>query len=485
MFPQAIHILLIEDNPGDARLIREMLAESTSVSFQLTVAERLEIGLRELASGSFDLLLTDLSLPDSAGLETLMRVHALAPAIPIVVMTGDHDETTGIKAVQEGAQDYLVKGRTDSNVLVRTLRYAIERKRAEADLEWERAKLTAILDGMGEGLIYHEESSHSRYINRAMTSMTGYTSQDIAREYQHYLDIFRMVGLSDEDFARLNDRIEDGLLREGIWRGELRLRRKDGTEFDAALTCTPLTALNGRIAGVMTVIRDISQEKELNAQKSRFVANASHELRTPLTNLQTTIYLIRRQPTDLDNHLHKLDTTADRMRGLVEDLLDVSRFERGVIPMARQVVAFGDLIGEVVAMQRAEADRKQIILIAELPPDAIFINADPGRITQVITNLLINAINYTPSRGQIRVSLGINDAGLAEMSIQDSGIGIPPDLLPRIFQPFFRVNDGAIGGTGLGLTITKEIVERHGGQIAAQSTLGKGSTFTVQLERVL
>lgn len=344
MFKQSITILLIEDNPGDARLIREMLMEAQSVTFHLKLVDQLTKGLECLAHERFDVLLLDLSLPDSHGLETLITVHRHQPLVPTVVLTGYDDESTGIQAVHDGAQDYLVKGRVDHNLLIRSLRYAIERKRAESELEWERAKWRAILDGMGEGLIYYEESSHHHYINDALVRMTGYTAHEFAQESEGYLDLLRSASVSAADMRHLYQQIDDGLQRDRLWRGEMRLRRQDDSEFDASLTCSPITAINGQIAGIVFVIRDISQEKVLEAQKARFVANASHELRTPLTNLQTTVYLMRHQPGNLREHLEKLDYIADRMQGLVEDLLDVSRFERGIIPLDRQLIVLQDLM---------------------------------------------------------------------------------------------------------------------------------------------
>jgi DNA-binding response OmpR family regulator len=135
MDDKTISVLLIEDNPGDARLIREMLAEARGMCFDLECADRLSTGLERLAEGDMDVLLIDLGLPDSQGLDSLVRVQAQAPEVPIVVLSGLDDETLAVQAVEAGAQDYLVKGQVDSNPLARALRYAIERKRIEEERE--------------------------------------------------------------------------------------------------------------------------------------------------------------------------------------------------------------------------------------------------------------------------------------------------------------------------------------------------------------
>lgn len=134
MSEKPIKVLLIEDNPGDARLIREALAEARGATFDVLCAERLEEGLQRLGEGEFDVVLLDLSLPDSRGLDTVSKTHAQVPEVPIIVMTGSKGESLGVKAVQSGAQDYLVKGEVDSNVLVRSIRYAIERQQVLGEL---------------------------------------------------------------------------------------------------------------------------------------------------------------------------------------------------------------------------------------------------------------------------------------------------------------------------------------------------------------
>ena len=135
MDDEQINILLIEDNPGDARLVREMLVEAGANKFNLEQVERIGEGVKRLGQDSFHVILLDLSLPDGNGLDTLTRVCTVAPHVPVLVLTGLDDEKLAIKAVQEGAQDYLVKGQMNSNLLVRALRYAIERKQAEEALE--------------------------------------------------------------------------------------------------------------------------------------------------------------------------------------------------------------------------------------------------------------------------------------------------------------------------------------------------------------
>lgn len=355
----------------------------------------------------------------------------------------------------------------------------LERRVAErtAQLEHERAQLRTILDSMNEGVIY-DERFEVRYINRALTELVGYTM----REWKGYLEMLRSESTSDGEMRRTLDSLYDTIADGAYWSADLRLRRKDGTEFDASVTCSPVQNAEGVVIGAVTVIRDVSQEKALQAQKQRFVAYASHELRTPITNLKTRLYLMRRQPDHLSDHLEILEEVTDRMKRLVEDMLDVSRFERGVISLQPVILDVQALAQSVATVQTPEAERKGLTLRLDLPPEPTMIYGDPERIVQVITNLVVNAINYTPEGGE--VMLAIRPATLRDrfvtIDVKDTGIGIAPEHLQNIFQPFYRV-DKRVEGTGLGLSITQQIVELHGGKISVDSEPGVGSTFHVHL----
>jgi two-component system phosphate regulon sensor histidine kinase PhoR len=197
--------------------------------------------------------------------------------------------------------------------------------------------------------------------------------------------------------------------------------------------------------------------------------------------MKTRLYLLRRRPQDLEYHMNVLEEVTDRMKKLVEDLLDISRLERGAIPLSRAALHVQPVVEDSVEVQRPEAERKHQTLTLEMPTTPCYIHADAGRLTQVITNLLTNAINYTPEGGTIRVVVEADKTSDHVMiHVEDTGVGIDQDNLPHIFQPFFRVVS-EVEGTGLGLSIAKEIIELHDGAIEVKSTMGKGSTFTVRL----
>ncbi len=344
------------------------------------------------------------------------------------------------------------------------------------ELEGERAQLQAILDSISEGVVGQVGTENwKQYVNPALETMTGYGKDEFS------FRLIRPETRDPDDFVRRLDEVYDFVMREGRWQGEGVVRRRDGTEFDAHFTTSRIGSPDSDLVGTVTVIRDISQEKALEEQKSRFVANASHELRTPLANLFTRLWLLRKQPERLEDHLEVLEAVADRMRRLVEDLLDHSRFERGIIPLKPQPTNLADLIAGVVRLQTPEAEKKSIRLNYDVPDRVPPIVADPERITQVFTNLITNAIHYTPDQGHVQVSLIFDeDAGEVVVQVEDTGPGIPAHLLPNIFKPFYRASERT-NGTGLGLTIAKEIIDRHHGSIEVESRDGEGSRFTVHL----
>lgn len=348
-----------------------------------------------------------------------------------------------------------------------------------AELERERAQLWAILDGIGEGvvgMIFGDapDSIAYRYTNSALHRLIGFTPDEWDTR-----SVF-IGNLPPDQFPATWSDMLNAIASSGLWKTETLVQRKDGSTFEASLTVSQVTGKHGQIEGVVSILRDISQEKALEAQKANFVTSASHELRTPIANLKTRLWLLRQQPERLPQHLEILDQVTNRIQKLVEDLLDLSRFERGVIPLELQRLHLQAFVAELVEVQQVEADQKQLELACSLPPPNLIVKADPDRLNQIITNLITNAIRYTPAGGKIEVRARAADDTTALIEVQDSGIGIAPEHLPHIFEPFYRAHpDGS--GMGLGLSISREIAQLHGGDLSVTSQPGEGSCFTLRL----
>lgn len=353
-------------------------------------------------------------------------------------------------------------------------------RRVEArtiELERERAQVKAILDAMGEGVVYTEDNE-IRYVNDQILNMMGYDQSSLISSVDRTLmDALR---IEDVDFLDYEEHLLDVLAKRRIWRGDGVITRSDDTAFDANLTMTLVGDADQRPVSIVTVVRDVSQERALQAQKDRFIANASHELRTPIANMKMRLYLLEKQPTKQPQHMEVLRYVTNRMETLVEELLDISRFERGVISLDRRNVHLQPLIQNVVTIEQATASTKDLTLDLHMSDDPIEADIDPNRITQVLNNLIANAMNYTPPQGTVTIRMTRTDSH-AVLSVTDTGIGIPDDALDQIFEPFYRVSEDVARGTGLGLTISREIMDLHGGSLEVESTEGQGSTFTMYL----
>jgi len=363
-----IKVLLIEDNPGDARLIREMLAEARTTRFDVHCHDQLSIGLEHLSMTDTDVVLLDLTLPDSQGLDTLTKVQSGSVQVPVVVLTGLDDETVAIKAVQEGAQDYLVKGQLDSNLLTHSICYAIERYRLMVELEQTRQQ---------------------------------------------------------------------------------QLRVKD-----------------------------------------RFLSQVSHELRTPLAAIHqfVTILLDGLAGSLASEQREYLDIAlrnTNQLRTMVADLLEVTRAQTDRLNVNPQCVSLTELIKET--LETVQVTSGTVVFLSDdvsgdLPP----VYADPGRVRQILVNLVNNAIQFTTENGTITVRAQVHSENPDYLcvSVADTGCGINPEEQEQIFDYLYQGENNAEAsrrGLGLGLNICKELVTRQGGRIWVDSEIGCGSTFSFTL----
>ncbi len=253
-----------------------------------------------------------------------------------------------------------------------------------------------------------------------------------------------------------------------------------------AVTVSPLREHTGIAGGQVVVLQDITHFKELDALKSRFVSMVSHDLKSPLTAIQGYAQLVANghmgDVTEMQKQaLQAVIRNSSAMTSLISDLLDLGRIEAG-LSLKLEVCDLIPVIIDVIEEQGMRAEQKKIKLIKKLP-DELKLTADPSRLRQVIANLVSNAVKYTPNGGSVVVKASVKD-DTAEISIHDTGLGIPAEDLEHIFDRFYRVKrdaDSTTEGTGLGLAIAKGIVDEHDGEIKVESKLNKGSIFRIKL----
>ena len=348
-----------------------------------------------------------------------------------------------------------------------------------AELERERKRTEAILHAAGEGIMMTDVEGHIEYMNPAMERLTGYTLAEA-------LGKLPSLWQSQRTPAALYEKLWGTIGRGAIWRGELVNRRRDGSLYDAALTIAPLQDFDGEIIGYVGVQRDVTEQKELDRLKNEFVSNVSHELRTPIANVKLYITLLTRgKPEKYEDYLQTLRREAARLEKLIEDLLDLSRLDLGTTQLVLNSTDLNQLAAQLIADRTALAAQHHLVVDYHSDSNMPLVQADEAKLVQVMSNLLTNAINYTPPGGQITVSTVLRDLQgehWGTFTVQDTGPGISPQDLPHLFERFYR---GAAGrksgapGTGLGLAISRQIMDRMGGYITAESEPGQGAAFTV------
>ncbi|TKB81623.1 MAG: cell wall metabolism sensor histidine kinase WalK [Nitrospira sp.] len=342
----------------------------------------------------------------------------------------------------------------------------------------DRAQLLAMLSSMVEGVMVLDVQGRLLRMNPAAERMFGLSSGSCSG--QHIDRVIR-----HQEFAELVRRVLASKEQGG---GEITMR-PSGTTLRIEATVTDCQRDDEACA--VFVLHDITALRRLEKVRKDFVANVSHELRTPLTSIKGYVEALLdgalSNPAQAEPFLQIISRQADRLNLIIEDLLQLSQIESGQVHFKHEPVDLKDLIERSLAMIKPIADKKRHRVTLALPPDLPPISGDEERLGQVLTNLLDNAVKYTPEGGRIEISgrrIGESGSGQVELCVADSGVGIPPADRPRVFERFYRVDKARsreLGGTGLGLSIVKHIVEGHRGAIWVEGNDPFGSRFLIRL----
>lgn len=366
MQQKTLHVLVVEDNTADAVLLQQMFRKELPGSFQLVHLKTMAEALAHLEKVQVDIVLLDLGLPDGHGLDTIRRIKAVNPHVPVIILTGLEDETLSARAMKEGALDYLIKGQIENRALPRALRYAVERHRMQ-------------------------------------------TETDLIRNQQLQL-------------------------------------------------------------------------------KDEFLSHVSHELRSPLTAIYQFASILEdglagELNTDQSDSMRMILKNSRQLELMIDDLLEVTRAQAGKLNVELQRTSMLDAVTDIMGTFRGTAIKKGVTLSANVPPGLPLIFADPSRMRQILTNVMDNAIKFTPSGGSVTIQTEVfqKNAKFVMVKVSDTGCGLNADMTDRVFERLYQVpTPGLAGrkGLGLGLYICKELINRMNGHIWAESEPGYGSSFS-------
>ena len=484
-----IGVLLFEDNPGDAGLLEEILEESNNL-YELKVVESLEEGWDVLNNGHFDIILLDLGLPDSDGINTLIDVNKISPNTPIIVLTGLSDEELGILAMKRGAQDYLIKKEIDGKLLKRSIRYAIERKKSEK-------QYLTLFNSIDEGfctvdVIFNDNNKPIDYrfleINPAFEEQTGLVKaqgklmRDLAPDHEEYwFEIYGKIALTGKPMRFVNE--AKALNR---WYDVYAFKIGDDEDREVAILFNDITKFK-ETENQLREYQDTLEEKvkkrtdELarsNDELKHFAYVASHDLREPLRMITSFLQLLERRYMDqLDQDANEFIgfavDGAKRLDEMIKDLLEFSKVTQKKIEFKK--VDVNKVLEQTKLNLKYAIDANNAKINYNTLPT---VYGDEMLIELLFQNIISNSIKYKSKESPKIDITAIKQTNKYLFAIKDNGIGMSPEHLERIFTIFQRLHSNdEYEGTGIGLAIAEKIVIQHGGKIWAESEPEKGTTF--------
>lgn len=483
-------VLVIEDDKALLRLVRKKLSHA---GFYTEGVSNGTDALNKITDNQFILILLDYGLPDMSGEQFIKKLDKLRIRVPFLVATGQGDEQIAVKMMKLGARDYVVKDSAFLDMLPQIVHVVVEQiyteKRlahSEEALREHQEKLGRIFESANDEIVVSDLNGVINDINKKGLEIGRFQSKNdlIGRRF--------LECIAPNDLERASCEMQQLLWEGKHGPSEFTLLRADGSQYPAEVTSSVIRDATGNPVGFINIVRDITERKQteekllqLDRMKTEFISNVSHELRTPLQSIMGFAKLMLEDKVpDREIQREFLTTTvrqSEHLTDLINDLLDMSRLESGRFQIQKQRLSIRNVIREAIQSFCIISNNKGIaineVITATLPE----IEVDGKRVKQVITNLLSNAIKFSDSSSNVTVRGKVKD-GQVMVQVIDQGIGIPNEAMPKLFERFYRIGDKMVReGAGLGLYISKQIIEAHGGCIWAESKAGEGSIFSFTL----
>ena len=481
-----VRILVIDDEAGVREGCRRVLTEA---GYETDVVPGAVSGLERLREHDYAIAFVDLKMPGMDGLEFLAAAGDMPTETVFVVITAYATLATAVDATKRGAYDFVAKPFTPDELLSVTEkaldwsrlvrernRLYEEREGRLLELATEKGRLRSIVEAMSDGVIVVNQEGRVVLHNAAADALTKSAFVGDSGQVRETIDVPELVTLIEE------------AQRDGGVKRLTREVRVGARQHEVILaSVSPVLDDAGTCLGAVTVLSDVSELKRIEAVKAQFVNMVAHELRAPLAAVDShLVAILEGYVTAPDQQRHSLERSHARLQallGLVNDLLAISRMDTHTVQRVIRPLDLATLAREACALMEPLATERSLTLACEIAADLPLVEADAQEMNVLLSNLLSNAIKYNRDQGSVTVALRV-EAPAVVLTVTDTGVGISPEGQQRIFDEFFREKTGEtqmVTGTGLGLAIVKRIVDNYHGQVAVQSELGQGTTFTVRL----
>jgi PAS domain S-box-containing protein len=486
-----VKVLLVDDDEDDYILTQGWFTEIEGIRFEVDWVASYEAALKAIAKNQHDVYLFDYRLGERNGLELLQEAVANGCKAPIILLTGQGDHEVDIEAMNAGAADYLEKDKLGAPLLERSIRYAIERKRAEQKI----SEQAALLDVATDAILVRDLDNQILFWNKGAERLYGWKALEAVGK--NVLDL-----LDGEQQAKLKQ-VQKILLQNGEWQGELHQLTKDDKEVIVESRWTLVRDEEGQPKSILVVNTDITQKKQLEAQFLRaqrmesigtLASGIAHDLNNVLTPILMTAQLLEAEPQEerYQRLLPVLVANAKRGANLVKQVLSFAKGLEGKFT----ILQVKHLISEIKQIIK-ETFPKSLEIRTDIPQSLWTVSGDATQLHQVLMNLCVNARDAMPDGGRLSICAENQfiDRSYAQMhldaqvgsyivvTVTDTGMGIPPEILDRIFEPFFTTKE--LGkGTGLGLSTVMGIIKSHNGFINVSSVIGKGTEFKVYIPAI-
>jgi len=499
-------ILVVEDNPDHSELIKIALNREFKKA-QIIQAFKASECLNVIAEVNLDLIILDYSLPDQNGIVVLEKIRKFDDKLPVLMVTGQGDESIAVKAMKMAATDYIIKSHGYLKTLPVSVFKIISERKERLRLHETEIYYKDLVENAIDGIYLLDDAGYFRLVNDIIIKTTGYSKKQLIGSHFSFL-------FEEKEYKRLLSRFKKDHRLKRLVQYQTSIICKTGKHLPVELSIIPVRKKN-TIIGYQGIVYDISERirmekeklhrskriqqmnkelieknkklQELHDLKTQFVSNVGHELRTPLNGILGYAELLKDELYGKVNQsqkeaLENIRNSGNHLLNLINELLEFAKIQSGKFKIYKEYASVYDIVDATIVTIQPSINEKKLKLIINLENDLPKIFVDAQKIYQVLLNLFSNAVKFT-SQGEIEVNVSKVENFII-FKVRDTGIGISKKDSEKIFQDFNQA-DGSFtrkyGGTGLGLSLAKYLVELHEGEIWMESVLKKGSKFLFKI----